>query len=82
MVKNGVNANTITDGHGRSMLGVTDLAERWGCSTRHVRRLADSGRIPRPIKLGSLLRWSANQIESWEADGCPNVRKAAKGGEK
>jgi predicted DNA-binding transcriptional regulator AlpA len=70
----------VTDGEGRTMLSVTDLAKRWGCSERHVRRMADSGRCPRPFKFGSLLRWPLRPIEQWEADGCPSVRNVAKGG--
>ena len=75
------NADAITDGRGRAMLSVDDIAKIYlGCSTRHVYRLADSGRMPRPIKLGSLVRWPRAVIEQWIADGCPNVRNARKGG--
>lgn len=36
------------------LLDVRSVAARLGgCSTRHVYRLADAGRMPRPIKLGS-----------------------------
>lgn len=71
--------DTIADGSGRTMLSVSDLAKRWGCSERHVRRMADAGRCPRPIKFGSLLKWPVAGIEQWEKDGCPNVRNAGKG---
>jgi len=75
------NADAITHGRGRAMLSVDDIATIYlGCSTRHVYRLADSGRMPRPIKLGSLVRWPRAVIEQWIADGCPNVRNASKGG--
>lgn len=69
----------VTGGDGRTMLSVKDLGIRWGCSERHVRRMADAGRCPRPIKFGSLLKWPVSLIEQWESDGCPNVRNAAKG---
>jgi excisionase family DNA binding protein len=63
------------------MLSVDDIAEIYlGCSKRHVYRLADSGRMPRPVKLGSLIRWPRAVIEKWIADGCPIVRNASKGG--
>ncbi len=76
-----LNADAITDGHRRAMLSVDDIATTYlGCSTRHVYRLADSGRMPRPIKLGTLVRWPRAVIEQWIADGCPNVRNASKGG--
>ncbi len=77
------NADAITDGRGRAMLSVDDVAKFYlSCSIRHVYRLADSGRMPRPIKLGSLVRWPRAVIEQWIADGCPNVRSIAKGGRK
>lgn len=41
-----------------------------GCSTRHVYRLADAGRMPPPIRLGSLVRWSRAQIMIWLEGGC------------
>jgi len=43
-----------------------------GCSTRHVHRLADAGRMPRPIRLGSLLRWRRAELETWIAAACPS----------
>lgn len=64
------------------MLSVEDLADRWNCSTRHVYRMADGGRIPQPIKLGTLVRWQRSVIEIWESEGCPNCRNAAKGGQR
>lgn len=49
-------------------------------SPRHIRRLADSGRMPAPIKLGALLRWPAETgdpmtgIHNWISAGCPDCR--------
>lgn len=43
-----------------------------GCSTRHVYRLADSGRMPPPIRLGSLVRWRRAELEAWIGAGCPS----------
>jgi excisionase family DNA binding protein len=50
------------------------------CSTRHIYRLADSGRMPRPVKLGSLVRWNRAEIEDWISAGCPTVRAATRKG--
>ncbi|MBL8854883.1 MAG: helix-turn-helix domain-containing protein [Planctomycetaceae bacterium] len=81
MPQKNASPDAITDGHGRAMLSVDDVAINYlGCSTRHVYRLVDSGRMPRPIKLGSLIRWPRAVIEQWIADGCPNVRNLSKGG--
>lgn len=75
------NADAINDVRGRAMLSVDEVAQIYiGCSTRHVYRLADSGRMPKPIKLGALIRWPRAVIEQWIADGCPHVRNASKGG--
>jgi excisionase family DNA binding protein len=73
------NADAIADG--RAMLSVDDIAKDYlGCSSRHVRRLADVGRMPRPIKLGSLVRWPRSVIEQWIADGCPKAARTQQGG--
>ncbi len=50
-----------------------------GCSQRHIYRLCNSGRMPRPIKLGALSRWNRAVIESWIADGCPWCRPRSGG---
>lgn len=57
------------------LLDVEAVAGLLSCSTRHVYRLADAGRMPRPVKLGALVRWSRAEIEAWIAEGCPSCRK-------
>lgn len=47
-----------------------------GCSTRHVYRLADAGRMPKPIKLGTLVRWHRSAVLSWIDGGCQPIRSA------
>ena len=39
-----------------ALIGIEGVARNLGCSSRHVRRMIDSSRMPRPIKLGSLTR--------------------------
>jgi len=56
---------------GASLLTVDHIASLLSCSTRHVYRLADAGKMPRPIKLGALVRWSKASIEDWIGHGCP-----------
>ncbi len=56
------------------LLDVQAVAEMLGCSSRHVYRLSDGGRMPAPVKLGSLVRWSAAAIREWIDQGCPAVR--------
>ena len=62
-----------------ALLDVQAVASLLSCSTRHVYRLAGTGRIPQPVKLGALVRWPRYAIEKWLADGCP--RNGRKGGD-
>jgi len=56
------------------LLSVGAVAQLLGCSGRHVYRLSDAGRMPRPIKLGQLVRWRRGELLDWINDGCPSVR--------
>jgi len=42
-----------------------------GCSTRHIFRMADSGQMPRPVRLGNLVRWRKAEVLDWISAGCP-----------
>lgn len=53
------------------MLTVQQVAEMLGCSTRHVYRLADSGKMPKPVRVGTLVRWSFDGLATWINQGCP-----------
>lgn len=64
----------LTDGNGRALTDVEGVAEMLFVSSRHVRRMADAGRMPPPIRLGGSLRWPIRLIEDWIADGCPNCK--------
>ncbi|MFN5852097.1 MAG: helix-turn-helix transcriptional regulator [Pirellulaceae bacterium] len=61
------------------LLDVQAVAGLLGVSGRHVYRLADSGRMPRPLKLGGAVRWDRDEIRRWIDAGCPAVieRKGA-----
>ena len=61
------------------LLTVNDVAAKINCSSRSVYRLADAGRMPRPVKLGGLVRWRRDEIDTWIADGCPGCRHQRKG---
>lgn len=56
---------------------VRTVADKLGVSPRTVYRLADAGRMPQPLKLGSLVRWNLSQIDDWVDAGCPDCRKGA-----
>ena len=75
-------ADCIRDNLGnRRLFDVNELGELLNCSPRHCYRLADSGRIPRPIKLGAIVRWNAKTgdpmtgILDWLEASCPSCRK-------
>ncbi len=57
-----------------ALLDVRAVAALLDCSCPHVRRLADAGRMPRPLRLGSLLRWRRTDLDAWIQAGCPNCR--------
>jgi predicted DNA-binding transcriptional regulator AlpA len=61
------------------LLNVEAVARLCSCATRTVYRLADAGRLPRPLKLGGMVRWRRGEIVDWIAAGCPAVR-AIRGG--
>jgi predicted DNA-binding transcriptional regulator AlpA len=71
--------DSVSDHERASLLDVWAVASMLACSTRHVYRVADAGRLPRPIKLGALVRWRADEIADWITAGCPSC---AKGGHK
>lgn len=56
------------------LLSVEDVAALLSCSERHIRRLADAGRMPRPVRLSSLVRFRRSEIERWVQNGCPSLR--------
>jgi len=56
------------------LLDVQQVADLLQCSVRHVYRLSDGGRMPAPVRLGALVRWSAAAIQAWISEGCPAVR--------
>jgi len=58
------------------LLTIGEVADLLKLSIRTIRRLADSGKMPRPVKVGALIRWKAIDLESWVEAGCPSVRRA------
>ncbi len=56
------------------LLDVHAVAAMLDCSTRHVFRQADAGQLPRPLRIGQLVRWRRADIDQWIESGCPRVR--------
>lgn len=63
-----------------ALIDVHAVASMLSCSARHVYRLCDAGRMPRPVRLGALVRWDRSVIEAWIADGCPTSSGRRGGG--
>jgi len=61
------------------LMDVNDVACVLRCSARTVYRLADSGRIPAPVKLGGLVRWPRHIVEHWIVHDCPPCGKLRAG---
>jgi excisionase family DNA binding protein len=53
------------------MLDTQDVAKLMKCSDRHITNLRHEGRIPPPVKLGTLVRWPRHTIVDWINAGCP-----------
>ena len=66
------------------------VADLLGISARSFRRMNDTGRAPRPIRVGPrLIRWRRDEIAAWIDAGCPDRaawdalrKKAARIGER
>lgn len=59
-----------------ALVDVSQAAEMCCCSTRTIRRLSDAGLMPRPVKIGALVRWRQQQLLDWIEDGCQSVRRS------
>lgn len=65
---------TKADTSTAELLDVGAVAALLDCSRRHVYRLSDAGQMPRPLKLGALVRGRRASILDWIESGCPPVR--------
>ena len=59
--------------HRAVLIDADGVARMLGCSARHVRRMADAGRMPGSVKLGGLTRWEVAAVERWVQVGCPRM---------
>lgn len=55
------------------LIKVGEVAECLGVSVRTVYRLADAGKMPRPLKIGGCVRWDLAVLEAWIAEGAPDL---------
>ncbi len=59
---------------GRFLIDVKIAALKYGADERSIMRWADAGIIPHGIKLGSLRKWDADEIDAHITNGCPRIR--------
>jgi len=78
--KNTVETVAISDPAQAELLDVNAVAALCFCSARHVHRQKDAGKIPTPVKIGSLVRWRRQEIMEWIVAGCPAVRTVRRTG--
>jgi excisionase family DNA binding protein len=57
------------------LVGIDEVSHLLQCSPRHVRRLAEAGQMPQPLRVGGLVRWRRSEIEDWISAGCPGASK-------
>jgi excisionase family DNA binding protein len=65
-------AQPTSTGNSTKLLDVQAVADLLDCSPRHIYRLTDTGRMPGPVKFGTLARWPQRAIEEWIGNGCPS----------
>ena len=71
-------------GSSTGMGDVDAIAALIPCSSRHVRRMADAGLMPRPVHVGRLVRFRLRTgdpktgVLDWIEAGCPNCRPVSK----
>ena len=58
---------------GRDLLTVRDVAFRLSMSVRNVWRKAETGEIPKPVKIGGkTIRWRVSDLQAWLASLPPH----------
>lgn len=55
----------------RELLTAREVARMIGAGERSVWRWSQSGRMPRPVRIGAAVRFRRADIEQWIAAGCP-----------
>ena len=56
------------------LLSAKTLGEMLSLSKRQIFRLNSAGRIPKPIRIGGAVRWSAEEISAWLTASAPDRR--------
>lgn len=59
----------------RVMLDAKAVAQMFAVSLRTVRHWDAAGMMPEPVRIGSAVRWRADEISAWSEAGCPGREK-------
>lgn len=51
------------------------VAELMAISKRTLWRLLSAGKLPEPVRLGSVVRWKRDEIEEWIEGGCRPLQR-------
>ncbi len=54
------------------LVDVKTVAKLLGRSPQSVSRQDKEGKLPRPIRLGSSVRWDFSELKEWVSAGCPS----------
>ncbi|QQE12726.1 helix-turn-helix domain-containing protein [Planctomycetota bacterium] len=52
---------------------VKDLAISLGVSQSHIYRMKNKGLLPKPSRIGGVVRWSVQEVKAWIDAGTPNM---------
>ena len=64
----------MTEKAGDQLLTAKAMGTMLSLSKRQIFRLNSCGKIPKPIRIGGSVRWSASEITAWLAAGAPDRR--------
>ena len=54
------------------LLDKKEVAKLLNVSARHVSSLQVTGRMPKPVRMGRVVRWRCDEIKAWVEAGCPH----------
>lgn len=64
------------------LLTMHDVVALTGFARSHIHALVNTGRMPKPLKIGRSIRWRASDIDAWIDAGCPSVEAMSRGTRK
>jgi len=60
---------------GTLLISTSDLARELQVSAKTITRMDQSGKLPRPVRIGRSKRWVIQTIVDWIEAGTPNRRE-------